>query len=106
MRSRPGLYPSELTCFDQTDPSKLGDYALDKQAADRHDSPVESAPAEETGAPEIEMTPEMIEAGVETFERNRSLEFMESEDAVICIFRAMVLASPKFAVPGSDCEAK
>jgi hypothetical protein len=44
---------------------------------------------------EIEITPEMMEAGVREFLESRSLEYEGPEDAVESIFTAMVRVSPR-----------
>jgi hypothetical protein len=47
------------------------------------------------GAPEIEITDEMICAGARAFYRWQSLEFGDGENAAAIIFRDMVLAAPQ-----------
>jgi hypothetical protein len=56
----------------------------------RHTSPASDVDASEAGAPEIEITPAMIEAGISPlyrFNRNR-----DEREAVAEIYRAMELA--------------
>lgn len=57
-----------------------------------HSSPVSTANAEEAGAPDIEVTPAMIEAGLAElygFDRETCI----AEEAVVAIFRKMMAAS-------------
>jgi hypothetical protein len=55
---------------------------------------IANAITEPKGHGEIEITPEMIKAGIEEFEAYRAELSDPSEEAVLAIFRAMVEASP------------
>jgi hypothetical protein len=54
-----------------------------------------AAQAEEAGAPEIEVTPAMIEAGAQELADSYMFDIETLESKVVSIFKVMVLASPR-----------
>jgi hypothetical protein len=71
--------------------SKLGKKLIDAA------SPVLPASAGEAGAPEIEITSEMLERGIQAFLVNRSMEYETEDEVVGLILRAVLGDLVKFS---------